>query len=143
MNRNNSKMIMVVNENDRLEGVVYRYKLFEFPEEYRKSVKLESIMIKDPFFAYTSDSLHQALVRLSSNDLQEMPVLSNEDHKVIGIVTISDLVKLYDAEVEKIKKQRNQSDLSIGASSNGMDNKESRNTDESTKRSPIWFKKIS
>ena len=139
MNRNNSKMIMVVNENDRLEGVVYRYKLFEFPEEYRKSVKLESIMIKDPFFAYTSDSLHQALVRLSSNDLQEMPVLSNEDHKVIGMVTISDLVRLYDAEVEKIKKQRNQSDLSIGVSSDEFDNKES-STDESTKKSPIWFK---
>jgi|RhiMethySRZTD1v2_1073278.scaffolds.fasta_scaffold47666_6 chloride channel protein, CIC family len=136
MNRNNSKMIMVVNENDRLEGVVYRYKLFEFPEEYRKSVKLESIMIKDPFFAYTSDSLHQALVRLSSNDLQEMPVLSNEDHKVIGMVTISDLVRLYDAEVEKIKKQRNQSDLSIGVSSDEFDDKES-STDESTKKSPI------
>jgi CBS domain containing-hemolysin-like protein len=94
-------------------------------------------MIKEPFFAYTSDSLHQALVRLSSNDLQEMPVLSNEDHKVIGIVTILDLVRLYDAEVEKIKKQRNQSDLSIGASSNGLDKKGSRNTDESTKKSPI------
>jgi len=93
-------------------------------------------MIKDPFFAYTSDSLHQALVRLSSNDLQEMPVLSNEDHKVIGMVTISDLVRLYDAEVEKIKKQRNQSDLSIGVSSDEFDNKES-STDESTKKSPI------
>src|SRR6476659_4848710 len=132
MNRNNSKMIMVVNENDRLEGFVYRYKLFEFPEEYRKSVKLDSIMIKDPFFAYTSDSLHLALVRLSSNDLQEMPVLSNDDHTVIGKVTISDLVKLYDVEVEKIKKQRSQSDLSIGASSNGFDNKEDRHADKST-----------
>jgi len=94
MNRNNSKMIIVVNDKDALQGVVYRYKLFEFPEEYRKSVKLESIMIKDPFFAYRSDSLHHALVRLSSNDLQEMPVLSNEDNKVIGIVTIADLVRL-------------------------------------------------
>src|SRR5881628_856456 len=51
LNRNNSRMIMVVNENDKLEGVVYRFKLFEFPEEYRKSTKLENIMIKDPFFA--------------------------------------------------------------------------------------------
>jgi CIC family chloride channel protein len=136
MNRNNSKMIMVVNENGRLEGVVYRYKLFEFPEEYRKSVKLESIMIKDPYFAYTSDSLHHALVRLSSNDLQEMPVLSNEDHKVIGTVTISDLVRLYDVEVEKIMKQRNHTDLSIGASSNGIDNNENRHiTDKTTKKS--------
>ena len=63
-------------------------------------------MIKDPFFAYMTDSLHNALVRLSSNDLQEMPVLSDEDNRVFGIVTISDLVKLYDNEVQKIVKVR-------------------------------------
>ena len=63
-------------------------------------------MIKDPFFAYMTDSLHNALVRLSSNDLQEMPVLSDEDNRVLGIVTISDLVKLYDNEVQKIVKVR-------------------------------------
>jgi CIC family chloride channel protein len=112
MNRNNNnKMILVVDNEDILLGVVHKHKLFEFPEEYRKSVKLESIMIKDPFFAYNSDSLHNALVRLSSNDLQEMPVLSNEDNKVIGIITISDLVKLYDKEVRKITKVINRSDL--------------------------------
>lgn len=111
MNRNNSKMILVVNDEDMLQGVVYKYKLFEFPEEYRKTVKLESIMITDPFFAYSSDSLHNALVRLSSNDLQEMPVLSNEENKVIGIITISDLVTLYDKEVEKITKIMNRSNI--------------------------------
>ena len=31
-----------------------------------------------------------------------MPVLCNEDSRVLGMVTISDLVKLYDKEVEKI-----------------------------------------
>ena len=111
MNRNNSKMILVVNDEDMLQGVVYKHKLFEFPEEYRKAVKLESIMITDPFFAYSSDSLHNALVRLSSNDLQEMPVLSNEENKVIGIITISDLVTLYDKEVEKIAKIMNRSNI--------------------------------
>jgi len=40
-----------------------------------------------------------------------MPVLSNEDNKVIGIITISDLVKLYDKEVQKITKVINRSDL--------------------------------
>src|SRR5206468_7590562 len=111
MNRNNSKMILVVSQEDILHGVVYKLKLLEFPEEYRKSVKLESIMIKDPYFAYNSESLHNALVRLSSNDLQEMPVLSYEDNKVIGIITVSDLVKLYDKEVEKITKIMNCSNL--------------------------------
>ncbi|MGB8162717.1 MAG: chloride channel protein [Nitrososphaeraceae archaeon] len=119
LNRNSSRMIMVVNENDKLEGVVYKYKLFEFPEEYRKSIKLANIMVKDPFFAYTSDSLHHALVRLSSNDLQEMPVLSNENQKVIGIVTIADLVKLYDSQVEKILKARDPNNLGIGNNGNG------------------------
>ena len=35
-----------------------------------------------------------------------MPVLSNEDNRVLGMVTISDLVKLYDKEVEKIMRVR-------------------------------------
>ena len=132
LNRNSSRMIMVVNENDKLEGVVYKHKLFEFPEEYRKSIKLQNIMIKDPFFAYTSDSLHHALVRLSSNDLQEMPVLSNENQKVIGIVTISDLVKLYDSHVEKILKARNQNTLNIGVNDTG--NKKNKDTDLNDKK---------
>ena len=133
LNRNNSRMIMLVSENDKLEGVVYRYKLFEFPEEYRKSIKLENVMIKDPFFAYTSDSLHHALVRLSSNDLQEMPVLSNEDHKVIGIVTIADLVKLYDSQVEKIMKSRDQNSLGIDANNSRIEKNRDRDlTDKKT-----------
>ncbi|MGA8843147.1 MAG: CBS domain-containing protein, partial [Nitrososphaeraceae archaeon] len=102
MNRDKTKTAVVVNGNDRLLGVVNRYKFFEFPDEYRKSVKLDSVMVKDPLFTYVTDSLHDALVRLSSNELQEMPVLCNEDSRVLGMVTISDLVKLYDKEVEKI-----------------------------------------
>lgn len=50
-------------------------------------------------------------MRLSSNDLQEMPVLANEENKVIGIITISDLVTLYDKEVEKITKITNRANI--------------------------------
>ncbi len=122
MNRNNSKMIVVVNENDRLEGVVYKHKLYEFPEEYRKSVLLESVMIKDPFFVYLSDSLHNALVRLSSNELQELPVLSDESNKVLGNITLADLVKLYDNEVDKVVKLRDSSNLSTDSRDYGINN---------------------
>ena len=116
MNRDRTKSAAVVNENDRLLGVVNRHKFFEIPEEYRKTVKLDSVMIKDPFFAYITDSLHNALVRLSSNELQEMPVLSNEDNRVLGIVTISDLVKLYDKEVEKIMEVRKDNGSMVSSS---------------------------
>jgi chloride channel protein, CIC family len=127
MNRDRTKTVVVVNEDDRLLGVVSRYKFFEFPEEYRKSVKLDSIMIKDPFFAYDTDSLHNALVRLSSNDLQEMPVLSNDDNRVLGIVTIADLVKIYDKEVQEIiKSRRNNGDML-----SSLNDFESSNNDDS------------
>jgi len=75
MNRNNSKMILVVDHDYVLHDVIYRHNLFEFPEEYRKSVKLESIMIKESYFAYNSNSLHNTLVRLSSNDLRNARVI--------------------------------------------------------------------
>lgn len=132
MNRNNSKMIAVVNEKELLHGVVYKHRLYEFPDEYRKSIKLESIMIKDPFFAYSSDSLHDALIRLSSNELQEMPVLSNENNKVLGIITIADLVKLYDKEVEKIVKVRNPSIPDIGNKRDEIDNSNDRHLRDKT-----------
>jgi chloride channel protein, CIC family len=132
MNRNNSKMIAVVNEKELLHGVVYKHRLYEFPDEYRKSIKLESIMIKDPFFAYGSDSLHNALVRLSSNELQEMPVLSDENNKVLGIITIADLVKLYDKEVEKIVKVRNPSIPDIGNKGDEIDNSNDRHLRDKT-----------
>jgi CBS domain-containing protein len=40
MNRDGTKFGAVVNENDRLLGVVNRHKFFEFPEEYRKSLEI-------------------------------------------------------------------------------------------------------
>ena len=68
-------MILVVDHDYVLHDVIYRHKLFEFPEEYRKSCKLESIMIKESYFAYNSNSLHNTLVRLSSNDLRNARVI--------------------------------------------------------------------
>ena len=42
-----------------------------------------------------------------------MPVLSNEDNILLGIVTISDLVKLYDKEVEKILEIRKDNESTL------------------------------
>ena len=44
-----------------------------------------------------------------------MPVLSNEDNILLGIVTISDLVKLYDKAVEKILEIRKDNGLSLAS----------------------------
>ena len=43
MNHDKTKTAVVVNENDRLLGVVNRSKFFEFPDEYRKSVKFDML----------------------------------------------------------------------------------------------------
>ena len=62
-----------------------------------------------------------------------MRVVSNEDHKVIGIVTIADLVKLHDNQVEKIMKSRDQNSLGIDVNNSRIEkNKDSHNTDKKT-----------
>ncbi|MGB5091136.1 MAG: hypothetical protein WBN72_09355, partial [Nitrososphaeraceae archaeon] len=72
------------------------------------------------------------LIRLSSNELQEMPVLSNENNKVLGIITIADLVKLYDKEVEKILKVRNPSIPDIGNKTDEIDYSNDRHLGDKT-----------
>jgi hypothetical protein len=59
--------------------------------------------------------------------------LSNKDHKVIGIVTIADLVKLYDNQVEKIMKSRDQNGLGIDVNDSQIEKKKDRDiTDKKT-----------
>ena len=49
-----------------------------------------------------------------------MPVISNEDNKVLDTVTIEDLVELYDREVQKIVKVRNHTNVSADIDGNGV-----------------------
>jgi hypothetical protein len=63
-----------------------------------------------------------------------MPVLSNEDNRLLGIVTISDLVKLYDKEVEKIMKVRKDSGSMVSSSmkdSSSSDSNPNQNIEKS------------
>jgi hypothetical protein len=54
-------------------------------------------------------------------DKGKVPVLSNEDNRVLGLVTISDLVKLYDKEVEKVMKIRKDNGSIISSSMDDPD----------------------
>ena len=64
-----------------------------------------------------------------------MPVLTNEDNRVLGTVTISDLVKLYDKEVEKIMKVRKDNDIMLPPSvdDSGSDSGSSSSDSDSNK----------
>ena len=61
-----------------------------------------------------------------------MPVLSNENNKVLGIITIADLVKLYDKEVEKIMKVRNPSIPDMDNKIDEIDNSNDRHLRDKT-----------
>jgi CBS domain-containing protein len=56
-----------------------------------------------------------------------MPVLSDENNKIVGIISISDLVKLYDNEVEKVMKLRHPSNQSIDLADNATNNYKDHN----------------
>ena len=62
-----------------------------------------------------------------------MPVLSNEDNRLLGIVTISDLVKLYDKEVEKILKIKKDNGSEISSLENKLSSSDADPTQEPSK----------
>ena len=62
-----------------------------------------------------------------------MPVLSNEDNRLLGIVTISDLVKLYDKEVEKILKIKKDNGSEISSLENTLSSSDADPTQEPSK----------
>jgi CIC family chloride channel protein len=59
--------------------------------------------------AYPDESLNTVLRRLAAKDIGRLPVVSREDNKqILGIITRSDIVKLYDKTV--VERMKNQSD---------------------------------
>jgi hypothetical protein len=59
-----------------------------------------------------------------------MPVLSNDDKRVLGIVTLSDLARIYDKEVQEILKIKEGNSDMISS----LENSKSFDTDIDSKR---------
>jgi chloride channel protein, CIC family len=87
------RLFPVLDELGNMIGVVPRWNLEEFAAG-RKGDTLTALINRNPVVAYTDERLRAAVQRMASTGLTKLPVLKREDPgKVVGVVSLSDLMK--------------------------------------------------
>ncbi|HCJ10667.1 MAG TPA: hypothetical protein DHW14_05825 [Clostridiales bacterium] len=62
----------------------------------RLETKVEDVMSRDPVTVLPTDTLAQAMLKMTGRDLGRLPVVSPEDPKrPVGIITRSDVLRAY------------------------------------------------
>ena len=91
-------------EGETLIGIVSRFDILKFSHsrEYIKdgaidsgldsSVKIEKLMTHDPVYIKSNDTVKHAVEILVKNSFNSVPVVENENKKLVGIVTTKDIL---------------------------------------------------
>ena len=98
----------VLDSNGNLSGIVTLKDLRDKVEHDKLEKTIGEIATKDISVAYPEETLNDVLKRLASKDIGRLPVVSRSDNrKLLGIVTRSDIVKLYDKKIlAKVQKEK-------------------------------------
>lgn len=80
--------LLVVDDDDRLLGIIGRKALFKTKNPL---VQAEKIMYPVKFFAHPTDSIVDVLKMIEEEDISNVPVIDDDD-RVVGLLTNSNLV---------------------------------------------------
>lgn len=95
--------IPIVHSGD-LVGLVTMSELLEVPRESMDSVKLETVMNKNPTVAYSDESLREVFNKMTTNRIDLLPVISRESTRLLGVVSFTDAMKAYDRAIGALSK---------------------------------------
>ncbi len=86
----------VVDGAGRLAGVVTLSDVRRTPMPGRLETRVEDVMSPDPVTVVPTDTLAEAMLKMTDRDLGRLPVVSPEDpRRPVGIVTRSDVLRAY------------------------------------------------
>ena len=63
---------------------------------------ISEVMTRDPISCTTNDSVHEAMDKMSRNNVGQLPVM--EEDKVVGLVSVADLIKSLHSQSEAEKE---------------------------------------
>ncbi len=100
----------VLDSNGNLSGIVTLKDVRDKVGHDELNKTINEICTKDVEVAYPEETLNTVLKRLAAKDIGRLPVVSKTDRtKLLGIITRSDIVKLYDkkilAKVQRLQKE--------------------------------------
>jgi chloride channel protein, CIC family len=82
-------------DSDKVVGIATLGDLQRIPAERMASTNLVEVMTKNPLVAYPDESLLDAMDKMTNNRVGRLPVVSRDSGKLVGIVTMSDLIRAY------------------------------------------------
>jgi CIC family chloride channel protein len=96
----------VLDSNGQLSGIVTLKDVRDKVEHGELDKSITEICSKDVEVAYQDETLNTVLKRLAAKDIGRLPVVSRSDSsKLLGIITRSDIVKLYDKKIlDKVQR---------------------------------------
>ena len=90
----------VMDPEGRLWGIVTLKDIRDKVKQGELDKTISEIATSNLIIAYPDESLNTVLQRLATKDIGRLPVVSREDsRKILGIITRSDIVKLYDKTI--------------------------------------------
>ncbi|SFM85460.1 chloride channel protein [Methanolobus profundi] len=104
----------VLDQNGKLCGIVTLKDVRDKVGHDELEKTINEIASKDVEIAFPDESLNTVLKRLAAKDIGRLPVVSRSDSsKLLGIITRSDIVKLYDKKIlDKVQRlQKEQTDM--------------------------------
>jgi CBS domain-containing protein len=94
-------------DGEHLAGVVTRNGLQRAANRELKSKSLTDVMAKDVEVAYADEQLRIVAQRMATTGYTRMPVVDDDRHRVIGMVSLPDMLKarLQSMEAEERREQ--------------------------------------
>jgi len=121
------RLFPVEDADGNMLGVIPRWNLEQFAAG-KKGPDLASLVISKPVVAYDDERLTRIVQRMASSGFTKLPVVRRDDAgKVVGIVSISDLLKARLAAQDTEERRERVLQLSVPLLFRGEEEQESRN----------------
>ena len=89
-------------ESQKLVGIVTLGDLQRVPAEQMGSKTIDGVMTRNPLATHPDESLLDAMDKMTNDRVGRLPVVSKESSKLVGIVTMSDLIRTYQKAVKAL-----------------------------------------
>jgi CBS-domain-containing membrane protein len=100
------KVLPVLNAEGILQGIVTRRALAQRQDEVERNVPLAEILHPVKAQAYPDETLQAVVDRMADKEVTSMPVVDRQSEKVLGVISLDDLLKARAHHLEEERDRR-------------------------------------